>query len=94
MGSVCRWKFRTLGCGWVTEDLCRGLSSRRVRVRPRDVVYVKGILEASEGLAVVFAERGGELVFATPPSRVAELDAFLADLAHEIGAVVLATDGA
>jgi len=63
-----------------------GLFVRRVDVRPPDVVYVKGILEASEGLAVIFAERGGELVIAAPPDRAAALDELLADLVIEIGA--------
>jgi hypothetical protein len=63
-----------------------GLFVRRVDVRPPDVVYVKGILEASEGLGVVFAERGGELVIASPPDRAAALDELLADLVIEIGA--------
>ena len=70
-----------------------GLFSRRVDVRPADVVYVKGILEASEGLAVVFAERGGELVIASPPDRAAALDELLADLALEIGARIDANPG-
>jgi Domain of unknown function (DUF4911) len=63
-----------------------GLFVRRVDVNPPDVVYVKSILEASEGLAVIFAERGGELVIASPPDRSAALDELLADLAAEIGA--------
>lgn len=63
-----------------------GLFTRRVDVRPPDVVYVKGILEASEGLAVIFAERGGELMIASPPDRAAALDELLADLVIEIGA--------
>lgn len=63
-----------------------GLFVRRVDVRPPDVVYVKGILEASEGLAVIFAERGGELVIAAPPDRAAALDELLEDLVVEIGA--------
>ncbi|MEZ4224181.1 MAG: DUF4911 domain-containing protein [Polyangiaceae bacterium] len=65
-----------------------GLCTRRVTVRARDVVYVKGIFEASEGLAAMFAESGGELVIAVHPSRLAELDEVLADLAREIGALV------
>jgi hypothetical protein len=65
-----------------------GLFARRVDVRPPDVVYVKGILEASEGLGVVFAERGGELVIAAPPDRAAALEELLADLVMEIGARV------
>lgn len=65
-----------------------GLFARRVNVRPPDVVYVKGILEASEGLGVVFAERGGDLVIASPPDRAAALEELLADLVIEIGAHV------
>lgn len=61
------------------------LSTRRIRVRAKDVVYLKGILEASEGLAHVFAEAGGDLVLATHPSQLDELDRVLADLAPELG---------
>lgn len=67
-----------------------GLFTRRVDVRPPDVVYVKGILEASEGLGLVFAERGGELVIASPLDRAAALDELLADLVIEIGAKIVA----
>ncbi|HEY4120564.1 MAG TPA: DUF4911 domain-containing protein [Byssovorax sp.] len=63
-----------------------GMVARSVSVEAADVVFVKGILEASDGLASLFAERGGELVLATDASRVASLDALLADLAEEIGA--------
>jgi hypothetical protein len=63
-----------------------GLFVRRVDVRPPDVVYVKGILEASEGLGVIFAERGGDLIVASAPDRAAALDELLADLVTEIGA--------
>lgn len=63
-----------------------GMFARRVDVRAPDVVYVKGILEASEGLGVVFAERGGDLVIASTPDRAAALDELLADLVIEIGA--------
>ena len=64
------------------------LVCRSVRVRARDVVFVKGILEASEGLASLFAEGGGDLVIASHASRSHELGELLADLAHEIGAIV------
>ncbi|HTM44712.1 MAG TPA: DUF4911 domain-containing protein [Polyangiaceae bacterium] len=60
------------------------LATRRILVQAKDVVYVKGILEGYGGLAVVFAEQGGELTLATPHSRAAELDAFIADLSGEI----------
>jgi hypothetical protein len=52
-------------------------------VPARDVVFVKGLIEAHEGLAQVFAEKGGELVVAAPADREGELDGLLADLAAE-----------
>ena len=65
-----------------------GLYVRHVTVKTPDVVYVKGILEASEGLGVVFAERGGDLILAAPPDRTDALDELIADLVTEIGARV------
>lgn len=61
---------------------------RRVRVRARDAVFVKGVLEASEGLAVLFAERGGELALAAPRSQSASLDEIVHDLLEELGGVL------
>jgi len=49
---------------------------------------VKSILEASEGLACMFAERGGELLIVAPVSRRAELDELVEDLRAELGALV------
>ena len=63
-----------------------GMAVRAVSVRAPDVVFVKGLVEASDGLASVFAERGGELLVATPHGREAELSELLADLEVEIGA--------
>jgi hypothetical protein len=68
-----------------------GMVARRVVVRARDVVFFKGVVEASEGLAAVFAERGGDLTVAAPAERAAELDALLDDLCAELGAVRLAS---
>jgi Domain of unknown function (DUF4911) len=65
------------------------LSTRQVRVRPRDVVFVKGIFEASEGLGALFAERGGDLTLAVHPSRERELDELIADLAREIDLLIV-----
>ena len=62
-----------------------GMVTRQVVVRASDVVFVKGIIEALEGLAQVFAERGGDLTLAAPISRAAELDAVVDDLCIEIG---------
>lgn len=64
------------------------LVCRKVLVRNQDVVFVKGIFEASEGLGVLFAERGGELIIAAPLSRERELDELLRDLTHELHAEV------
>jgi hypothetical protein len=61
--------------------------TRKVIVRTKDVVLLKGILEANEGLAQLFAERGGELILAAPEGRAAELDALIDDLCREIGAM-------
>ena len=68
-----------------------GMVVRRVVLRARDVVFFKGIVEASEGLAAVFAERGGDLYVAAPSERLAELDAVLDDLCTEVGGVRVAT---
>src|SRR3954447_10235682 len=68
--------------------LTSGLVWRRVRVQPRDVVFVKGVIEASEGLAVVFAEHGGDLTIATSASQLAALDDALRDLQAETGALL------
>jgi hypothetical protein len=61
---------------------------RRLRVRASEVVFIKGVIEASEGLAVVFAERGGDLTIATSASQKDEFDRILQDLANETGAVL------
>jgi hypothetical protein len=66
--------------------LGEGMVSREVRIRAPDVVFLKGIVEASEGLAAVFAERGGDLTIASPADREAELDELVDDLCRELGA--------
>jgi len=70
------------------EIVSRGMVVRRVSVHPPDVVFVKGLVEASEGLAAVFAERGGDLLLAAPSAREAELHELLADLEADLGARV------
>ncbi len=64
------------------------LIERRVRVAARDVVVVKGICEASEGLCAMFAERGGDLILAAHVSRARQLDELVRDLRAEFGAVL------
>jgi hypothetical protein len=67
--------------------LGEGLVVRRLVLRARDVVFFKGVIEASEGLAAVFAEHGGDLFVATPVGRERELDIVLADLSEELQGV-------
>ena len=62
--------------------------TRKILIRSKDVVLAKGIIEALEGVASVFAEHGGELTLAAPTDREEELDAIANDLASELGGVV------
>ncbi len=68
------------------KTVCTGMLAREVFVRPPDVVFVKGLIEASDGLAAVFAEQGGDLTIVAPQGRGAELAELLHDLEAEIGA--------
>ncbi|MBX3213139.1 MAG: hypothetical protein KF850_13980 [Labilithrix sp.] len=64
-----------------------GMISRRLVVRAKDVVFVKGVVEAHDGLAHVFAESGGDLTIAAAAGREAELDELVSDLARELGGI-------
>ncbi len=61
-----------------------GMAVRHIVLRARDVVFFKGIIEANDGLASVFAERGGELLVASPVERESELDSVLEHLCVEL----------
>jgi len=58
--------------------------SRRIVIRAQDVVFLKGVVEAHDGIAQVYGERGGELVITAPKSRERELDELVADLTREL----------
>jgi len=90
------------GKAWFEALLGDDLVAVRARVRPADVVYVKGVLEASEGLGAVFAEPrsarmesssrdGGVIVIAGPRSRFEELRETIRDLKGELDVLELAT---
>ncbi len=64
-----------------------GMVTRKLLVRAKDVVFIKGLIEASEGLAQLFAEEGGDLTLAAPACREAELEALVVDLVAEVGAL-------
>lgn len=68
--------------------LGEGLVARKLVIRARDVGFLKGIVEAHDGLAVIFAESGGDLILAAAKDREAELDALVQDLARELDGVV------
>jgi hypothetical protein len=72
----------------LNELIDDGLVVRRLKVKNEDVVFVKGIFEASEGLCAMYAERGGDLTVLAPTSRSSELDVVLRDLAHELCGVL------
>ena len=59
----------------------------RLMIRAKDVVFLKGIVEASEGLAQVFAEKGGDLLLAAPLDRASEFESLVHDLVRDLGAV-------
>jgi hypothetical protein len=58
--------------------------TRRLVVRAKDVAFLKGVVEAHDGLAQVFAEGGGDLVLAAPADRERELEELVGDLAREL----------
>lgn len=64
--------------------LGEGLIARRIEVAKEDVVLVRAHLEAHDGLGLLFAEHGGDLVLAAPTGRAAELDDFVSDLETQI----------
>jgi Domain of unknown function (DUF4911) len=68
------------------ELMRAGMVARELSVSPPDVVFVKGLIEASEGIGALFAESGGDLTIVAPASRWAEMSELLADLEIEIGA--------
>lgn len=80
------------GKAWLGALLGDEIVSIRVRVRPSDVVFVKGVLEASEGLGAVLAEPriygrsrdGGTIVIAAPRSQERELRRIIVDLHDDL----------
>jgi hypothetical protein len=84
------------GKAWISALLSDELVEVRVKVREPDVVFVKGVMEASEGIGAVFAEPrsgqrgakdprdGGALVLVAPRSRELELYELIEDLRTEL----------
>ena len=59
-----------------------------------DVVYVKSIANAYDGLCCLFAEKGGKVRLVSPKGREAELDLLVNDLLEELAARTTARNGA
>jgi hypothetical protein len=78
--------------GAVTPLIGGEMVTRRVLMRARDVVFFKGVIDAHEGVAQVFAEKGGELTIAAPRCQVSALDALLSDLQSEIAGMHVLSD--
>ncbi len=66
-----------------------GMVERRVSLPSREVVFLKGILEAHDGLAQVYAEKGGDLIICTTAEQATELDALLRSLTKDIPSLLL-----
>jgi hypothetical protein len=74
--------------GPVLARVGEGMIARRLVVRAPDVAFLKGIVEAHEGLAQVYAERGGDLLIASTAGRERELDQLVLDLAREFDGIL------
>ncbi|HEX9620784.1 MAG TPA: hypothetical protein VF989_11655 [Polyangiaceae bacterium] len=73
------------------ETLCGpGLVSRRLSVLPAEEVFLKGIVEASEGVAALYTVGSGQLMAVAPESRAWELDELLADMSREVRSLSVA----
>jgi hypothetical protein len=60
-----------------------GLALRRLRVADADVVWLRSVLEAYEGLAGLYGDGSGVVTVATTDCQAGELDELLDELARE-----------
>lgn len=70
-----------------------GLTQRRIRVANQDVVWLRCVLEAYDGLATLYGDGSGIVTLSTPCDRIAELDALIDALRAEAALTPL-PDGA
>lgn len=92
------------GKAWLSALLADELVQVRIQVSEPDVVFVKGIMEASEGIGAVFAEPrdgqrgkreqrdGGALILVAPRSRELELYELIEDLRVELRGALWSDD--
>lgn len=66
-----------------------GMVQRRVSLPSPEVVFLKGLLEAHDGLAQVYGEKGGQLIICTTTEQEDELDRFLQALTRDLPNLLL-----
>jgi hypothetical protein len=64
----------------ITDDLI----ARKLECELSDVVYVKSIASAYDGLCCLFSDGGGGVQLVAPRGREAELDLLVNDLVEEL----------
>jgi len=69
-----------------TQRLEEGLVVRSFNCSCSDVVYVKSIVTAYDGLCALFSDGGGAIRLVAPKGREAELDQLVDDLTQELSA--------
>lgn len=62
----------------------REIAVRRVTVSKDEMVFLRHVIEASEGLGFIVAESGGDAFVMSSTSQEAELDQLLSDLSVEM----------
>jgi hypothetical protein len=67
-------------------SLVADMVTREIRCDDCDVVYVKSIAMAHEGLCCMFSDGDGRLLLAAPRGREAELDCLVDDFIEEFAA--------
>lgn len=67
----------------VARPAGEGLISRRLRVAPHEVVWVRAIVEAYDGLALLYGDGSGVIELMSTPSQATELDALVRALCTE-----------
>lgn len=60
---------------------------RALSVPARELTYVRGLLEAHEGLGFFVAKKGGDVLLVSSSSLAQQLEVFIRDLSQELTVV-------
>lgn len=66
-----------------TPPLGPGMACRRLRAGDADVVWLRAVVEAYDGLATLYGDGSGVVELITTRSRLEELDALIDELCRE-----------